>query len=79
MARRRPHIEIYQEQRRRKRDDDSAPGWRYRYWSANGQNTENPGQPYTAKSSAIRAAARQHPGVEIRDSTGKVLRTAVMV
>lgn len=68
---RRPHIEVYQDA------SEDEPGWRYRFWAANGQNTENPGQSYTRKSSAVRAAARQHPGIEIRDGEDKVLRQAV--
>lgn len=41
--------------------------WRYRVVAANGQNVGNPGQAYTRKSSAIRAARREHPGLPITE------------
>lgn len=44
---------------------DRAGRWRYRVWAANGQNVRNPGQGYSRKWSAKRAARREHPGVPL--------------
>lgn len=64
---RKPHIEVYR---------DAEGKWRYRYKAANGRNTENPGQGYTRRYTATTRASKQHPGVEIRDEGGVVLRPA---
>lgn len=55
----RKHVEVYRDREERRRR------FRYRVWAANGQNVGNPGQSYSRRWSATRAARREHPGLPI--------------
>lgn len=48
--------------------EDSGGQFRWRKVAANGKRTSNPGEGYSRRWNAKRAARREHPGVEIRDA-----------
>lgn len=62
MAKRLGWIELYL---------DSGASWRWRIVAANGKITDVPGESFSSKSNAKRAALRQHPELadRVRDVT----------
>jgi uncharacterized protein YegP (UPF0339 family) len=52
MAKRLGWIELY---------TDSSASWRWRVVASNGKNVDIPGESFSSKSNAKRAAVRQHP------------------